>query len=103
MIDFRMPGLWDRLDLQLEQELKWTSPGHLKLFFGTSQALLEVVASLQKQFPLRRKVYFCKHLDPLVDTVTKHLAREGVALQGLTAAEWTDNSWIAKVDKEGLA
>src|SRR4051812_28202686 len=103
MIDFRVPGRWDELNLRLEEDLKWKGPGHLKLFFGTSQALLEIVTSLQKQFPLRRKVYFCRSLDPLVDGITKHLAREGIALQPLTPAEWNDNSWIAKIDKEGLA
>lgn len=103
MIDFRVPGRWEELNLRLEQDLKWKGPGHLKLFFGTSQALLEIVTSLQKQFPLRRKVYFCRSLDPLVDSVVKHLAREGISLQPLTPSEWNDNSWISKVDKEGLA
>lgn len=103
MIDFRVPGLWDELNLRLERQLKWQGPGHLKLFFGTSAALLEIVTSLQKQFPLRRKLYFCKSADPLVDGVVKCLAREGISLQPLTAAEWADNSWIGKTDKEGLA
>jgi hypothetical protein len=103
MIDFRVPGRWDELNVRLEEDLKWKGPGHLKLFFGTSAALLEIVTSLQKQFPLRRKVYFCRSLDPLVDSITKHLAREGLALQPLTPDEWNDNSWISKVDKEGLA
>ena len=103
MIDFRVPGRWDELNLRLEQDLKWKGPGHLKMFFGAATALLEIVTSLQKQFPLRRKVYFCRSLDPLVDSVVKHLAREGISLQPLTTQEWNDNSWIAKVDKEGLA
>src|SRR5262249_6706282 len=49
-----------------------------------------------------RKVYFCKNLDPLIDSVVKHISREGLSLQPLTPAEWTDNSWVSKVDKEGL-
>jgi hypothetical protein len=103
MIDFRVPGQWDELNIKLEQSLSWQGPGHLKLFFGTTQALLEIVTSLQKQFPLRRKVYFCKGLDPLIDSVIKHFAREGLGICPLTAQEWADNSWIAKVDKESLA
>lgn len=103
MIDFRVAGRWDELNARVEEQLKWKGPGHLKLFFGTCEALLEVVTSLQKQFPLRRKVYFCKSLDPLIDSVVIHLGREGIALQPLTLAEWTDNSWVSKVDKEGLA
>jgi hypothetical protein len=103
MIDFRVPGQWEEINARLETSLNWKGPGHLKLFFGTAAALLEIITSLQKQFPLRRKVYFCKSLDPLVDSVVTHLAREGLALQPLTMAEWTDNAWISKVDKEGLA
>lgn len=103
MIDFQVPGRWEDLNLRLEQELKWKGPGHLKLFFGTSLALLEIVTSLQKQFPLRRKVFYCKSLDPLIDSVARHLGREGVAMQPLSTEEWNDNSWIGKVDKEGLA
>lgn len=103
MIDFRVPGLWEEINARLEQDLKWKGPGHLKLFFGTSSALLELAASLQKQFPLRRKIYYCKGLDPLVDMIVKNMVREGISLQPLTPQEWADNSWIAKVDKEGLA
>ena len=103
MIDFRIPGQWDEINTRLESQLKWKGPGHLKLFFGPMAALLEITTSLQKQFPLRKKVYFCKSLDPVIDAIARLLAREGVILQPLSMTEWADNSWIAKVDKEGLA
>lgn len=103
-IDFQARGAWQQLNEDIERRLGLNRDGAAKVFWGLSQALLENLISAARQFPLKKKVYFFRSLDPVIDGVMKHLAREGLSLQPMTLEEFRQpESWIATIGKDTLA
>lgn len=83
-IDFQPPYAWSELnDLAADTLGLGAHGGAVKLVAGPRPALAELTLGLVRQFPHRRKVYFFKGLDPMLEAPAMALAKEGCSVQGL--------------------
>ncbi len=85
-IDFQPPFVWQELNDKAEAALGIApNGGSLKIVAGPRQALKEVTLGIVRQFPHKKKIYFFRGIDPMLETAVAGLAAEGCTVQGLDA------------------
>lgn len=103
-INFRTSSEWSNLNehiseyLNLNLEKNW-----VRVYQTTAQAIIETVVSLSKNFPLKKKLYYLKKMDPAFEAAIMLLAKEGfkVVELGFEVLDAPDE-WSSGITKEDL-
>lgn len=80
--------LWYDLNDQVASRLNMQrSDQKFRLYKGIYAGLLEVTHGLSRQFPLKKKVFYFRGLDPFVDQLALQCSRDGFELVGFTSPD----------------
>lgn len=103
-IDFRAPDSWLKLNDTLAESLGIDlDKNKAHIYQGVAHALVEICVGLTKLYPLKKKIYYFKNMNPLFEAVLMPLARDGYKLVPLSLdVLHSQDEWLAKLEREDL-
>lgn len=103
-MDFRAPNAWAILNEKLAEALDLVGiKGGVHAYQGIGHALTEILVGVSRLYPLKKKIYWFKNMNPLFEPALTPLAKEGYRLIPLDMeALRGPEKWIKKLDREDL-
>jgi hypothetical protein len=103
-VGWQSPGEWSQLNERVSQALKISNDKvTVRTYLGVGAALVELTMGLSRLFPLKKKIYYFKNMDPHFEASLMHLAREGYPITALPEEARHDTaSWAANWGREDL-
>ena len=103
-IDFRTFSAWSELNENVAEKLGVDlDKTVVRNYQGVGHALIEVCLGVAKLFPLKKKIYYFKDMNPYFEGALLPLAKEGYKLMALDLEVLqSPEAWLATLSREDL-
>jgi hypothetical protein len=103
-IDYRSPTAWTDLNNHVASELDVVlDKTTVRNYLGIGHALVEVCTGIAKLYPLKKKIYYFKNMNPYFESALLQLAKEGYKIVPLDLNVLEEPvGWASALDREDL-
>jgi hypothetical protein len=98
---FQPQGSWSALNKEaLQLFVPNNEKADVRVYAGVAHAILEFTLGFREQFPMRKKYFYFKDLDPHFALAATALAKAGLQVTALNRADFKPEEFAATLDRE---